>query len=249
MIPKARSDVHVNLPALQKLDSMLIVCYVVYHLTLDWSKVRKEKTCIVTLWLMFLLTNGKKKWNNCRKCWTQWWTRSSGMLSVAAERKAGAEMLVRGQTRNGGSHLHVFLIQASPTRKESGLYLRQNSSTKFSRLPKQLMNKSYSRCLFLLLSRITFQRQVKVLPGRWRNRAKCVSSPTKIIHVFVLLKHCLFACALLPVILMRKLFLHRYPSQAMSANIFGFQGACTDIQTLLGYLGNFAYLWGCVYMQ
>ncbi|XP_072988944.1 rop guanine nucleotide exchange factor 14 isoform X1 [Typha latifolia] len=27
MIPKARSDVHVNLPALQKLDSMLIVCY------------------------------------------------------------------------------------------------------------------------------------------------------------------------------------------------------------------------------
>lgn len=35
MIPKARSDVHVNLPALQKLDSMLIVCYIVYHLTLD----------------------------------------------------------------------------------------------------------------------------------------------------------------------------------------------------------------------
>jgi hypothetical protein len=27
MTPKARSDVHVNLPALQKLDSMLIVSY------------------------------------------------------------------------------------------------------------------------------------------------------------------------------------------------------------------------------
>jgi hypothetical protein len=26
MTPKARSDVHVNLPALQKLDAMLIVC-------------------------------------------------------------------------------------------------------------------------------------------------------------------------------------------------------------------------------
>lgn len=34
MTPKARSDVNVNLPALQKLDSMLIVCFCYYYVTL-----------------------------------------------------------------------------------------------------------------------------------------------------------------------------------------------------------------------
>uniref|UniRef100_M8BVN9 Rop guanine nucleotide exchange factor 1 n=1 Tax=Aegilops tauschii TaxID=37682 RepID=M8BVN9_AEGTA len=130
MTPKARSDVHMNLPALQKLDSMLI----------------------------FGFTNGICN-QICRKFWTRWWTQSIGTWRVVADQVAGAKIMVKDRPKSGGFHPLVSLNKVYLSSRGKGLCFRQNLFIKSSKLPSLSTNKSCFRSLFPWLLWTPFQRQ------------------------------------------------------------------------------------------
>lgn len=94
MTPKARPDIQMNLPALQKLDAMLIVSGLFYY---------KNR------WLFFLvLTKLTTVFyvlsSTDRKPWIQWLILSFGTLKLEAELKG--EVGVQDRAKGGGC-LHL----------------------------------------------------------------------------------------------------------------------------------------------
>lgn len=133
MTPKTRSDIHMNLPALRKLDSMLIVSGSLFTV---WDFAAPFLVITVRLNL------------GVRKPWIQWWTWSFGMRKVAAELKEGAEVL--GTAWNGGFRHLEFPFLASQLLKGRSCVSRESSFNKFSRLLNPLIRTFCWKCLFLL---------------------------------------------------------------------------------------------------
>lgn len=183
MTPKARSDVHVNLPALQKLDSMLIVCCHCVFISIKISSIEstiwicRSNTVFISIKKnidlsitnivysanyvclpQFGFTNGICN-QICRKFWTRWWTQSIGTWRVVADQVAGAKIMVKGRPKSGGFHPLVSLNKGYLSSREKGLCFRLNLFIKSSKLRSLSMNKPCFRSLFPWLLWTPFQRQ------------------------------------------------------------------------------------------
>lgn len=142
MTPKARSDIHMNLPALRKLDSMLIVSG-----SLLTISVIAAPFFLLISWGIIL---------GVRKPWIRWWTQNFGMRKGAAEQKEGAE--VPGTAWNGGFHPLEFPILVSQPSKGRSWVSGESSFNKFWRPLNPLIKTFYWKCLFLLLSEMSSPR-------------------------------------------------------------------------------------------
>lgn len=119
MTQKARSDVHMNLQALQKLDCMLLVGGLSTH------KIRSLSFTFFDYLTLMCRTD--------RKHLTQWFILSFGMRKWVAKEKEEAEVLAR--TRDGGCLLPGYLQSGSLRKKERGCFIMVNCFIKYSRLP------------------------------------------------------------------------------------------------------------------
>lgn len=153
MESRARADIYINLPALRKLDSMLMVVTSYLLLKKTWRYKNKMSHCFFNLFY-------------CRRHWIVFRRQSFGMQKKEAcqwsrrvlQRDPSGKWLFRGKKRNGGYQFLWFRHKVYQRGQGNSLRARERALIKSTKLLWQSIAASLLKWIFQIPTWQLFQR-------------------------------------------------------------------------------------------